>query len=89
MVCWGGWAGSFRSAGNIDPHPTPTPAPFALLGLRRVFMGGAGGGWTAGRFGLCGWYGGADLRCLGLNPGEGSNSADLPVRVNWTGAGVS
>ena len=88
VVCWGGWAGAFHSAGNIDPHAAPVAAPLAA-NPRQIYMGGSGAGWAGGRFGICAWYGGADLRCLGLYPGEGSNSADLPVRVNWTGAGVS
>ena len=83
VVCWGGWAGAFRSVGNIDPHarpwpPSPRTAPDLMGGSRRRL-----GRW---RFGLCAWYGSVD-RCLGLYPARVPDSADLPVSVNWTGAG--
>ena len=87
VVCWGGWPPDLTGAVGFVAHATPTAFPFPM-GVREVFMGGQSGGWSGGRFGLCASYGGADLRCLGIIPGEGSNSVVWPVRVNWTGAGL-
>ncbi len=77
--CWGAWPRDFVNPTSIETHATPVATPLAA-GATRIYAGGS--------FGLCAWYGGVDLRCIGAYPGEGSFAVAAPVRTNWTGAGL-
>lgn len=81
--CWGAWAQDLVNPTSYEQHPVPAAMPLGT-GPTRVYAGGG----DAVSLGLCGWYGGADLRCVGTYPGEGSSAVALPARVNWTGRGL-
>jgi hypothetical protein len=68
-------------------NPSPVEVAFPT-GVRDLAMGGSSTGFTSGHIALCGLYGGADVRCLGVYPGEGSTETAYPLRINWTGAGL-
>ncbi len=87
VACWGTWPANFTDVLARQTRAAPTEVAFPA-GLRAIVMGGQVSGWSAGSVALCGLYGGADVRCLGVNPGEGSSVTGYPLRVNWTGAGL-
>jgi hypothetical protein len=87
VSCWGMWYPNFVAGPRMVANPSPVEVAFPT-GARDLAMGGSSIGFTSGYIALCGLYGGADVRCLGVYPGEGSTETAYPLRINWTGAGL-